>query len=262
MHQKPLGKVGFGVAGPHSARLFPAATTCALIEQAIVGGIRFFDTGPSYGGGEAERRLGHAILGHDRQNLVLSTKAGVNEQGQRDFSPSSIRQSLERSLERLGVGSVDVLFLHGPAATELTDELLDTLQDMQKQNMFQNLGLAGRGSELTACLTRKDFNFLMLPMGPETIAVHQPIARQAQDKGTKVIGIEMLMHTRNPWRMSLWPGDVWHLVRRLVRGGGEITKVKTAIALEQALGVLEVDTVLSSTTRHKHMKEWLACLDE
>ena len=92
-------------------------------------GIRFFDTAPFYGLGEAERRLGRALAeartgGSDagRGRPVIATKAGrllTREPDGSvgvhfDFGYDAARQSLESSLERLGVDRVDIVHIHDP----------------------------------------------------------------------------------------------------------------------------------------------------
>lgn len=258
-----MGLVGFGVAGPVGSRLFPSAQTEQLIEQAIAGGIRFFDTAPSYGGGAAERRLGNVLWRCDRKKLFISSKAGLTEQGNRDFCPSNIAQSLSRTLERLQQDHLDALFLHGIDPLELTDELFLVLADLRRQKLFSHLGIAGEGAVLDKIITdRQPFDLMMLAMGPQKIGSNAPIAIAARKAGIKVIGIEMLSHTRNPWRLSVHPGDLWHMARFLRRGGQLLSGKNAMNALKWALDFPDVDTVLTSTTRINHLQEWLDCLDE
>src|SRR3954470_16777831 len=44
------------------------------VHAAIDAGINFFDTAPMYGDGEAERRLGKALLGKPRGNFIIADK--------------------------------------------------------------------------------------------------------------------------------------------------------------------------------------------
>jgi D-threo-aldose 1-dehydrogenase len=95
-------------------------------------GIRYFDTAPLYGLGLSETRLNHFLRGKKRQDYLLSTKVGrrlkVSAPQDRtgigkffdtpsrkeiyDYSYDGVMRSLEDSLERLGVDSVDMLFAH------------------------------------------------------------------------------------------------------------------------------------------------------
>src|SRR5258708_2625472 len=56
--------------------VFSDADADDMISQAWDQGIRYFDTAPGYGNGLSEHRLGQALRGRDRGELVLSTKVG------------------------------------------------------------------------------------------------------------------------------------------------------------------------------------------
>jgi aryl-alcohol dehydrogenase-like predicted oxidoreductase len=258
-----MGKLGFGIAGPLASPVISSVQTESLIEQALIGGIRFFDTGPSYGGGRGEQRLGRVIARNERNNIFVSTKAGLTEQGKRDFSPANIANSLHRSLERLQTNHVDCLFLHGIASNELNQELMTTLADLRSQGLFLKLGIAGRGEILDIVIAdRSSFDLVMLAMGPNQLVNNLNRALAARKAGLQVIGIEMLAHTRSTWKLSVRPADLWHMARYLRRGGQLQKAQSTMTVLKQALEFAKVDMVLSSTTKKEHLQEWLDCLDE
>jgi D-threo-aldose 1-dehydrogenase len=99
----------------------------AVVERAWELGIRYFDTAPLYGSGLAERRLGDGLRGRPRDEFVVSTKVGrllrPGESGWHgappltayfDLSYDAVLRSLEGSLERLGLGRVDIALIHDP----------------------------------------------------------------------------------------------------------------------------------------------------
>lgn len=130
----PWPRVGLGTAP--IGGLFEAVDEDAAldtIERAWERGVRFFDTAPLYGYGVAEHRLGRAVAGRPRDELVLATKVGrllragaAPDPDQSfwrdapplnpvfDFSYDATLRSLEESLERLGQDRVDVLHIHDP----------------------------------------------------------------------------------------------------------------------------------------------------
>ena len=95
-----------------------------LIHHAIDMGVRYLDTAPMYGIGESEKRFGKALNGVPRDSFALSTKVGrvlkPVEHGSAqltwefDFSRQGVFKSFEDSLERLGLESVDILYIHDP----------------------------------------------------------------------------------------------------------------------------------------------------
>lgn len=105
----------------------------AVLSKAWDLGVRYFDTAPLYGLGLAETRLNRFLRGKPRGDYVLSTKigrllrrcgSGEERTGEGkffdvpervevyDYSYDGVMRSLEFSLERLGVDSVDILYAH------------------------------------------------------------------------------------------------------------------------------------------------------
>jgi len=103
----------------------------ATIEAAWNAGVRYYDMAPWYGLGLAERRYGNFLHTKHRHEYVLSTKVGkllkasttAKSKGLFPFSPSpndvvydytasGVRRSIEDSLQRLGIDSIDIAFVH------------------------------------------------------------------------------------------------------------------------------------------------------
>lgn len=152
MLYRPLGRtglqvseIGFGCASYWGKRRFAEREAIGLVHQALDLGITVFDTGASYSAGEAEPRLGRALKDRDVGKLAISTKAGTYHAGGgrigRDFSAAGVTRSAEASLERLGLETLPILQLHGPALSDLTDELLSALAALKGRGVAVNLGL-------------------------------------------------------------------------------------------------------------------------
>ena len=100
----------------------------AIVRAAWAAGVRYVDTAPFYGFGQAERCVGDALRDVPRDEWVLSTKAGrllrpnpsAAEHRQNripfdavfDYSYDAIMHSFEDSLQRLGLGRIDILYVH------------------------------------------------------------------------------------------------------------------------------------------------------
>src|SRR5579864_1295848 len=102
----------------------------AIVRAAWDSGVRYVDTAPYYGFGQAERAVGDALRAEKRDEWVLSTKAGrllrprtgAPENGAPhhvmpfdpvyDYSHDGIMRSVEDSLQRLGLGRIDILYVH------------------------------------------------------------------------------------------------------------------------------------------------------
>ena len=90
----------------------------AALRRAVELGFRHFDTAEMYGEGEAERVMGEAFAGLDRDGLFLVSKvypwnAGADE----------MAAACEASLSRLGTGYLDLYLLHWPGSVPFEDTL-------------------------------------------------------------------------------------------------------------------------------------------
>jgi hypothetical protein len=140
------------VSGAHGTALIRPEATVQMILHAYALGVRVFDTGPSYGAGEAERRLGEALARLPPYDPIVATKVGLQSSGikrrERDFSADAVRRSVEGSLKRLRRARIDCLYLHGPDENELTDTLLRALADLRREGRVVSVGVCGRGADL------------------------------------------------------------------------------------------------------------------
>jgi len=104
----------------------------ATVQAAWDAGVRYFDTAPFYGYGKSEHRLGTFLRQQPRSDFVISTKVGRVLRAARnwqsfdkggwagglpfefdvDFSYDGIMRSVEDSLQRLSLPSVDMLVIH------------------------------------------------------------------------------------------------------------------------------------------------------
>jgi aryl-alcohol dehydrogenase-like predicted oxidoreductase len=257
-----LSRIAFGIAGPHATPLVAARTSQNLILQAFHGGVTAFDTGPAYGAGEAERRLGVAIKQVRRDQVFISTKAGVLENKSRDFSPSSITASLDRSLARLGCDYVDVLFMHGPGRRELNDDLAAVLQQEKQRGRIGLIGMAGRGPEIEAAIDQGIFDLLMVPCHGSLSVVERQRLEHAKSMGIGIVGIEVLKGASAGLRLPRSAADIWYNARALRRGMFAKPKRSVTEALRHTLNAGLADVVMISTTRPAHLQEALGVLDE
>jgi voltage-dependent potassium channel beta subunit len=115
------------------------------IKRAFELGINFFDTANVYRRGEAERVVGEALRGIDRDDYVLATKVffpmgeGPNDSG---LSRKHIMEQCERSLLRLGVDYVDLYQCHRPDPGSPLEETLRALDDLVTQGKVLYVGVS------------------------------------------------------------------------------------------------------------------------
>jgi aryl-alcohol dehydrogenase-like predicted oxidoreductase len=284
MRYRPLGatgltvsEIGFGAASWWGKRQFDEAAAVRLVHAAIDGGVTFFDTGSSYCAGEAEPRLGRALRDRDAARLVVATKAGTYHAGHgrigRDFSPAAVTASAERSLRNLGLDVLPLLQLHGPAAEELTDDLLDSLLTLKTRGLVRALGInsfdAGvieRAVGVAAFeVVMIDYNVLRLD--------REPLIARAAAAGKGVLaGMALAMgHTGLRVARIRAPRDIWYAARGLarhradvVRGArfGFLSKVESMSGAQAALAFVldnpNVACAVIGATRMGHLHDDMA----
>ncbi len=252
-----FSRLGFGVSGPHAGLGAGRGSTTRLIHQAVDQGVTFFDTGPAYGKGEAERRLGAALKRLPRRSAFVATKAGIHPGGYRDFSAGAVEMSLRESLKRLQRDHVDLLLLHGPAADEMTDKLLRRLDAFRERGMIRHLGVCGRGAELDRAIALGVFDALMAPVNQGLEP--QEIARleKARGAGLSVIGIETMAGAARNAGPPVSRSDLWYLARQIERRFSQDPPAKAgpsaSEALQWALSRPFCDSAVCLTTRPAHL---------
>ncbi|HVS96737.1 MAG TPA: aldo/keto reductase, partial [Puia sp.] len=119
---------------------------------ALENGITSFDTSPSYS--NAEKLLGKALAQWKGARPFVSTKVGRLQadsafDARLDYSPGGMRESILRSLDLLGVGYVDLLFLHEPQWVPIArmGEILETLLSFREAGYTRMLGIGGNPSK-------------------------------------------------------------------------------------------------------------------
>lgn len=102
-----LGSASFGGMSEFATRDQRAVD--AVVGTAIDAGVNLFDTAPLYASGRAEEMLGKALRGR-RGEILIATKYREFEK----WTKEDILARLKESLQRLGVGHVDLYQTHWP----------------------------------------------------------------------------------------------------------------------------------------------------
>jgi D-threo-aldose 1-dehydrogenase len=139
----------------------------ATVLAALDSGINFIDTAPLYGHGNAERMIG-SVLSKTNKEYVISTKVGrvlkkfaPEEIAGKvdglaafigvdptifpvfDFSRDGILRSIQESLERLNISSIDIALIHD--ADDRIDEAIKNsypvLDELRSQGVIKGIGV-------------------------------------------------------------------------------------------------------------------------
>lgn len=201
----PAGRVPLGRTALRLSRLGLGTTALAgmfrgasdeeaqhTLDSAWDAGLRYFDTAPQYGGGVAERRLGAALRGRERDDYVVSSKVGklIREAAsgsagifadappheiEYDYSYDGVMRSLEATLRRTLLDRIDVLLIHdvnrkyhGDAVMERLQQTLAgacvALRRLREQGVIGAFGPAGNELDVNLRFLREaDIDCIMLP---------------------------------------------------------------------------------------------------
>jgi aryl-alcohol dehydrogenase-like predicted oxidoreductase len=115
-----------------------------VIETAIEGGIRFFDTAHSYGPGTSEERYGRFLIPKYRDHVFLMTKTTAPD-------GETLLKEVDLSLKRLNTDHVDLLQLHafqnpGDVDDRISNGVMDALYSVKESGKARYVGFTGHQS--------------------------------------------------------------------------------------------------------------------
>jgi aryl-alcohol dehydrogenase-like predicted oxidoreductase len=119
----------------------------ATIDRAFELGIDFLDTSDMYGPYTNEELVGRAIKGR-RNSFFVATKFGiVRDPGRPDLrgvdgSPAYIRRSVEGSLRRLGIDTIDLYYQHRVDKNTPIEETVGAMARLVEEGKVRFLGLS------------------------------------------------------------------------------------------------------------------------
>ena len=126
------------------------------VRVALDQGLNFIDTSPFYGRGMSEVLLGLALRDVPRDRYLIGTKLGRYDLNHFDFSARRVVESVDVSLQRLGVDHLDIALCHDIEFVEIqqiVDETLPALRKVREQGKVRFIGVSG--------YPMKVFNFVL-----------------------------------------------------------------------------------------------------
>ncbi|WP_422424928.1 aldo/keto reductase [Bacillus sp. PSXD-155] len=143
-----ISEIGFGtnaVGGHNLYTNIDEEQGKKMIEEAIRGGVTFFDTSDSYGLGRSEEILGETIK-HKRSELVIATKGGIeklNDGSTRiNNSPKYMRTAVENSLKRLKTDYIDLYYIHLVDPSVPLSESVGELSRLKEEGKIRAIGIS------------------------------------------------------------------------------------------------------------------------
>ena len=120
----------------------------AFIRKAVESGVTFFDTAQIYGPFSSEELVGEALAPY-RDKVVIATKFGFHFEGAKsiglDSRPEYIRQTVEDSLQRLNIETIDLLYQHRVDPNVPIEDVAGTVKDLIQEGKVNHFGLSEAG---------------------------------------------------------------------------------------------------------------------
>ena len=116
-----------------------------VIHHALERGITLLDSADAYGWGHNEKLLGRALKGR-REGVVVATKFGNlrTPEGKQSVNgrPEYVLQACEASLQRLGIGTIDLYYQHRVDADVPIEETVGAMKRLVEVGKVRAIGLS------------------------------------------------------------------------------------------------------------------------
>ena len=119
-----------------------------LMRRAVESGVNFFDTAQVYGPFVNEELVGEALAPF-RNEVVIATKFGFHFENGKSIGlnsrPEYIKQTVEDSLKRLNVETIDLLYQHRVDPNVPIEDVAGAVKDLIQEGKVKYFGLSEAG---------------------------------------------------------------------------------------------------------------------
>jgi aryl-alcohol dehydrogenase-like predicted oxidoreductase len=129
---------GRGLGGSYWPNLADEEIT-GIIEASLAGGINWFDTAESYGGGESEKSLAQALkrLGKAPGDIIIATKWRPVFR-----TAKSIAKTIDERLDILGNFPIDLYQIHNPFSFSSIEAQIRSMAELAKNHKIRYVGVS------------------------------------------------------------------------------------------------------------------------
>ncbi|KAN0085832.1 NADP-dependent oxidoreductase domain containing protein [Tylopilus felleus] len=147
-----LGTAQFGRnAHPYGARVHKVEDAQKFVDLFVSYGHDELDSSRAYGGGTSEEFISQ----FDLKGCTVDTK--LLPDGPGGLKAEKVREALETSVKSLGNVKIQTFYLHAPDRSTPIEETLCAVNDLYKENLFEEFGLSNFASwEVTDVLYTAD----------------------------------------------------------------------------------------------------------
>jgi len=180
------------------------------VARAFDRGINYYDVAPSYGKGEAEEKLGPALMPY-RDKVFLACKTQKRD-------AAGAREELENSLRKLKTDHFDLYQLHAMSKAEDVDRVfapggaMELFLKAREEGKVKYLGFSAHNEEVgLELLERFSFDSVLFPVNYVCFAVSgwgERLLAKAKEKNAARLALKALAYT--PWESREAKSDSLH----------------------------------------------------
>ena len=160
-----------------------------IMQKAVEGGVTLFDTADVYGNGRSEEIIGK-FLKEYKPDLRIATKFGRgSDVYPNNYTKEALTMSVEKSLKRLGVDSLDLLQLHCIPTKILKQEtIFYWLKELKKEGKIKAFGASVETiDEGLFCAEQDDITSIQVIFNIFRQKITQQLLSKTKEKGVGVI---------------------------------------------------------------------------
>ncbi len=155
------------------------------VRTALETGYRHIDTAQAYDNEDAVGE-GIAAADVDREEVFLATKIWIS-----NLASDDVLETAHESLDRLGVDSVDLLYVHWPARTYDPEDTLEAFSELYDEGLIENVGVSNfEPEQLEAAL-----EICGAPILANQVELHPMLPQQELQKTCEHHDVELVAYS-------------------------------------------------------------------
>ena len=198
MKSRQLGSAGFNVSeislgcwqlGADWGKSINKKSSFSILQEAVNNGVTFFDTADVYGNGRSESIIGEFLKTTDKKIKVATKFGRAGETYPNNYTKDVLRSSIEASLERLKVNSLDLVQLHCIPTEELRKgDVFEWLRELKNEGLIKHFGASVESvEEGLLCMQQEELLSLQVIFNIFRQKLTTELLPQAQEKGVGII---------------------------------------------------------------------------
>ena len=222
----------------------------ALFDTLREEGINFVDTADCYG--ESEALIGRCV-GQGEDDFVIASKCGCLCDGEEGvpYTPEIIERSIDRSLQRMRLECVDLVYLHTCSAEVLrAGDAIAALVKAKESGKVRYVGYSGDGEDALCAIALGVFDALQVTFNVVNQSALSDVLPEAMRAGMGVVAKRPIANAR----MLSPDAPYWKPVRALLGEEG-LGEDPLEWALRFTLSHSSIHSAIVGTTNSNHVRE-------